>query len=84
MTEDDDAFDFDGADVAADAGLPESTLRGLEEDRRELYLAGEADDDRVDAALADLRPLDDLREDRDGALAELRQRVERLEDAVGE
>ena len=47
-------------------------------------MVGEADDDRVNAALADLRPIDDLREDRDGALAELRQRVERLEDAVGE
>ncbi len=69
------------ADVAADAGLPESTLRSLEDGRRELYLAGEADDDRVDEALEAVRPLEDLRADPTD-LDELRQRLERVEAAV--
>ncbi|WP_233565475.1 hypothetical protein [Halorubrum sp. Atlit-26R] len=72
------------ADVAEDTGLPDSTLRSLVEDRRDLYLAGEAEDDRVDAALADIRPVEDLREDRADGLAELRERVARLEDALEE
>lgn len=58
------------------------SLRTLEADRRDLYLAGEADDDRVAAALEDVRPLDDLRED-DQDLAALRERVARLEEEVG-
>jgi len=66
------------ADVAADTGVAESTLRSLEADRRDLYLAGEADDDRVDEALDDVRPLDDLRADTTD-LDELRERAERLE-----
>ncbi|WP_166377149.1 hypothetical protein [Halorubrum sp. BOL3-1] len=49
-----------------------------------MYLAGEADDDRVDVALAEVRPLEDLREGRTDDLDELRERVERLEDAVEE
>ncbi len=69
------------ADVASDTGVAESTLRTLEEERRELYLAGEADDDRVDGALEDVRPLDDLREN-DQELADLRERVARLEEKV--
>ena len=69
------------ADVAADTGVAESTLRSLEADRRELYLAGEADDDRVDEALDDVRPLDDLRADTTD-LDELRERVERVEEAL--
>ncbi|WP_080505244.1 recombinase family protein [Halorubrum aethiopicum] len=71
------------AAVADDTGVAESTLRSLEADRRDLYLAGEADDDRVDAALDDIRPLDDLRDDR-GELEELRERVERVEAALRE
>jgi DNA invertase Pin-like site-specific DNA recombinase len=70
------------ADVAESSGIPESTLRSLEEDRRELYLAGEADDDRVDAALEDVRPLEDAREE-EVDIDELRARVERLEEAAG-
>lgn len=66
------------ADVADDTGVAESTLRSLEADRRDLYLAAEADDDRVDAALDDIRPLEDIRTD-DGDLDELRERVEKLE-----
>jgi len=71
------------ATVADDAGVAESTLRGLE-DRREMYLAGEADDDRVDAALDEIRPLDDLRREDGDGLDELRARVDRLEAAVDE
>lgn len=70
------------ADVAADTGVAESTLRTLEKDRRHLYLGGEADDDRVDAALEDVRELDDLRED-DPDLDNLRERVARLEEELG-
>lgn len=69
-------------DVAADTGLAASTLRTLEDDRRHLYLGGEADDDRLDAALEDVRPLDALRED-DQGLADLRERVARPEEKVG-
>lgn len=36
-----------------------STLRELYRERSELYLHGDSDDDRVDAALQDVRPLDD-------------------------
>lgn len=72
------------ADVAEDTGLPDSTLRNLVDDRRDLYLAGEAEDDRVDAALADIRPVEDLREDRADDFAELRERVARLENALEE
>jgi DNA invertase Pin-like site-specific DNA recombinase len=69
------------ATVAEETGVAESTLRSLEADRRDLYLAGEADDDRVDAALDDVRPLDDLRADTTD-LDELRERVERVEAAL--
>ena len=44
-------------DVADDVGVAVSTLRELYSDRPELYLRGEADDDRVDAALEDVCPL---------------------------
>ncbi|SNR69113.1 recombinase family protein [Halorubrum vacuolatum] len=71
------------ATVAEETGLAESTLRSLEADRRDLYLAAEAEDDRVDEALDGVRPLDDLRTDR-GDLDQLRERIQRLEEAVGE
>jgi len=48
-------------EVAEDTGLPETTLRELYRDRPELYLRADADDDRVDAALKDVRPLDEPR-----------------------
>jgi DNA invertase Pin-like site-specific DNA recombinase len=70
------------ADVAASTGVAESTLRSLEADRRDLYLAGEADDDRVDEALDDVRPLEDLRTD-EVDLEELAERVARVEEAAG-
>lgn len=69
------------ATVADDTGLAESTLRSLHQDRRELYLGGEADDDRVDEALDDVRPLEDARTDAPD-LEALRERVERLEEAT--
>lgn len=68
------------ATVAEDAGVPESTLRKLAENRRELYLAGTTDDDRVDEALAGIRPLEDIRTDDHADLDELRDRVARLEE----
>jgi len=43
--------------VADDAGLPSSTLSRLADDRADLYLGGEADDDRVSAALEEITPL---------------------------
>ncbi|ESS03432.1 MAG: hypothetical protein A07HR67_01830 [uncultured archaeon A07HR67] len=69
------------ADVAASTDIAESTLRILEADRRELYFTGEADDDRVDAALDDLRPLDDLRTE-DTDLDDLRDRIAQLKHVV--
>lgn len=46
--------------VAEQTGIPQSSLSRLWRERRELYLAGDADDDRVDAAVEELRPLDDV------------------------
>jgi len=70
------------AEVAEKTGVPESTLRSLHNDRRGLYLAGEANDDRVDAALSAIRPLDDLRGEEVGVQMIL-DRLERLENEVG-
>lgn len=69
------------ATVADDTGIAESTLRSLHQDRRDLYLAGEAEDERVDDALTNIRPLNDTRSGRPD-LEELRDRVERLEEAA--
>jgi len=66
------------AAVSDDTGIAESTLRSLHEDRRNLYLGGEAEDERVDKALTDVRPLEDARTE-GSDLEELRKRVERLE-----
>jgi hypothetical protein len=43
--------------VAEDLGVPQSTLSRLASDRRELYLRGGANDDRVDAAIEEVKPL---------------------------
>ncbi len=48
-------------EVAEDTGLPVTTLREIYRDHPELYLRAEAGDDRVDAALEDVRPLDEPR-----------------------
>ena len=69
------------ATVADDTGIAESTLRSLHEDRRDLYLGGEAGDDRIDKALTDVRPLEDARAE-DPTLEELRERVERSGEAT--
>ena len=70
------------AEVAEKTGVPESTLRSLHNDRRELYLAGETDDERVDAALQAVRPIDDLRGEEVDVQAIL-DRLDRLENEVG-
>ena len=64
------------AAVETDTGVPVSTLRDLD---RDLYLAGDAADNRVEAALDDLRPLENLREDPSDQIDQLRDRVETLE-----
>ncbi len=69
------------ATIADDTGIAESTLRSLHQDRRDLYLGGEAEDERVDNALTDVRPLEDVRAE-DPDFEELRERVERLEEAT--
>ena len=46
-----------------------------------MYLAGEADDDRVDEALNDVRPLD-VPEDTEADGDDLQRRVERLEEEL--
>ena len=69
------------SEVAEDTGVAESTLRNLERNRRDLYLGGDADDDRLDEAVGELRPLDDIRTE-DTDLEELRERVERLEESI--
>lgn len=51
--------------VAEDVGIPDSTLRKLLNERSELYLSATAVDDRVDAALEEMRPIDDLHEEQD-------------------
>ena len=69
------------ADVAESAGIPESTLRSLEEDRRDLYLTGEAGDERVGEAIEEIRPLEDIHTEEDG-IEELRERVEAIEEQL--
>jgi len=62
--------------VAEDTGIAESTLRSLYNDRRELYLRGEADDDRVEEALDEVDGLEDIQPDSgDGLDARVREVV---------
>ena len=49
----------DAQEVAEDTGLPVTTLRDLLRERAELYLRADVDDDRMDRALEDVRPLDE-------------------------
>lgn len=55
------------ATVVDETGIPRSTLDRLYENRCDLYLGATAEDDRVDAALDEVRPIDDLepREEKD-------------------
>lgn len=67
--------------VAEDTDIPQSTLTRLYDNRRDLYLSGEGEgyDDRVDAAVEELRPLDDLDPDEAGKLEARMRRVVREE-----
>ncbi|PHQ38195.1 resolvase [Halorubrum persicum] len=67
------------AGVADDTGVAASTLRELYNDRPDLYLRGETNDDRVDAALEDVRPLNEPAAEPD---EDLNERLERLEQKV--
>lgn len=51
--------------VANDTGVPTSTLGRLLEERKDLYLGADPDDERLDAALEEVRPLPDLTPDDD-------------------
>lgn len=69
--------------VAEDLGIARSTLANITSDRRELYLHGEADDDRVSEAVSELTPLPGT----DATIEEsgnLRQRVEELEEQISD
>lgn len=68
------------ADVAEDTGIPESTLRSLADGRRDLYFSGEADDNRIDAALEDVRPIEDKKTTSEDA--NLDERITQLEKVV--
>jgi DNA invertase Pin-like site-specific DNA recombinase len=69
-------------DVAKETGVAESTLRRLRDERRDLYLDTEAEDERVSTALEDSgvegidAPADDLED--------LQERVAALEERAGE
>lgn len=70
-------------DVEESTGIPESTLRHIRDERLDLYFDGDADDDRVDAALDDVRPLPDVDDGRDDQdVDELVERIAALEQAV--
>jgi len=47
----------DRASVAGDIGVAVSTLKNAYNERAELYLYGDADDERVEAAVAEIEPL---------------------------
>ena len=63
--------------VADKTGIPQSTLSRLYEDRRDLYLTGEAEglDERVDAAVDEVRPMDDLEP---GEAGEMESRIRQV------
>lgn len=62
--------------VADDSGIPRTTLVTLFEDtdRRKMYLATESDDDRVDSALEEVRPLEEI----DVGAEELDDRIRKI------
>ena len=66
-------------DIANDLGAAASTLRELYINRTELYLRDEANNDRVNTALEDVRPLNEPTAEPDGNLNE---RFERFEQKV--
>lgn len=56
--------------VAQDSGIPQSTLSRLYDDKRDLYLAANTReyDERVDAAVEEMRPLEDVSADEDAGM----------------
>ena len=66
-------------DIADDLGAAASTLRELYINRTELYFRDEANNDRVNTALEDVRPLNEPTAEPDGNLNE---RFERFEQKV--
>lgn len=70
--------------VAEDTGLPTSTLARLYDQRADLYIRGEADDQRVDAAVDAVRPLPEPAAVPDGWRDEVREIVrDELDSADG-
>jgi len=69
--------------VAEDVGVAASTLRELYNNRAKLYLRGETNNSRVDAALEDVRPLSEPAaeptEDVSERLKRLEQKIENLD-----
>jgi hypothetical protein len=66
-------------DVADDLGLPQSSLSRLASERRELYLRGEADDERLDAAVEEIEPLPDPPESQQSFEERVQQVVENMD-----
>jgi len=69
--------------VANEAGLPATTLRELYRERSELYLRADAEDARVDAALGDVRPLDEPRAEPEKLEDKIRSIVRQEVDSKG-
>lgn len=67
------------SDVAKDTGIAQSTLSRLYNDRRDLYLQAKADDDRVDTALEEIRPFDEITASEAGRLDARIRRITREE-----
>jgi len=69
------------AAVADHVGMPESSLRYIldDDERRAMYFYGEAEDERKEAALDEIRPLPDVDVDDD---RDLEERVDELEAMV--
>lgn len=70
--------------VAEESGIAHSTLTRLYSERCDLYLAGAAEDERIDAAMDEIRPLQDLTPEAAGALdarirAIVREELEKLD-----
>lgn len=61
--------------VAEATGIPLSTLRRLYDNRRDLYLAGEVDEERIATTVDELGELDDLRRPEQG---DLEQRIRQV------
>jgi len=71
------------AAVADDLGIAESSLRYIldDDERLRMYFYAESNDDRKDAALDEIRPLDEPSVDEKGSLED---RVDELESQIEE